>query len=97
MNTVTIYKVECTKAYQMSEQGAGYSLTPWGNNTDHYEGHNDGGRLYTFPEGYAVAECNGGTEEIYDEKGQHCSIVTHSSGRPELVSLTRSVVLKAVA
>lgn len=94
MNTVTIYKVECTKAYQMTEQGTGYSLSPWGNDTEYYEGHDDGGRLYTLPEGYTVAQCNGGTEEIYDEQGKHCSIVMHKSGLPELVSSTRTVVLK---
>ena len=93
MNTVTMYKVTCTKAYQMSEQGSGYSLRPWGSNTADYEGHDDGVENYTLPDGYTLAECNGGTEELYDEKGQYCSIVTHSSGLPELVSLTRSVVL----
>jgi len=93
MNTVTIYKVECTKAYQMNEQGTGYSLTPWGNNTDHYEGDDDGGRLYTLPEGYTVAQCNSDTNELYDEQGKHCSIVMHSSGLPEVVSTTRRKVL----
>ena len=99
MNTVTLYKVECTKAYQMSEQGSGYSLSPWsslspwGNNTAYYEGHDDGGRLYALPEGYTLAESQGGTDELFDEGGRPCVIVTHSSGLPELVSLTRSVVL----
>jgi hypothetical protein len=34
------------------------------------------------------------TEEIYDEQGHHCGIDRNSSGKPVLVSLTRSVVLK---
>jgi hypothetical protein len=81
----------------MSEQGTGYSLQPWGNNTDHYQGHDDGGKDYTLPEGYTIAQSNGGTVEIYDEQGNHCEIITHTSGLPELVSVTRSVVLKLVA
>ena len=94
MNTVTIYKVTCTKAYQISEQGTGYSLNPWGSNTAHYEGHDDGGKLYGLPEGYTVAESRGGTDELYDENVMHCSIVMHTSGLPEVVSVTYNIATK---
>jgi hypothetical protein len=83
---VTIYRIVCTRAYQMAEQGSGYSLRPWGENTPCYEGSDDGGREYLLPDGYTVAMSNGGTEEIYGPDGLHCAIVPHSSGLPQLVS-----------
>lgn len=86
MHTVKIYKVERTRAYQMAELGAGYSLRPWGNNTPYYDGDDDGGQEYVLPDGYEVAMSGVGTEEIYDRSGRCCAIVAHSSGRPQLVS-----------
>lgn len=74
MNTAKIYKITITKAYMMSEQGEGYSLRPWGNNTDYYEGYDDGGKYYELPEGYEVAECVTGDLQIYDTSNQYCTI-----------------------
>jgi hypothetical protein len=91
--TVTIYSVTCTKAYQMAEQGTGFSLRPWGGDTAHYEGTDDGGREYLLPEGHELAECNGGTVEIYDADGRHCPLGS-SYGRPALVTGDRLVVLR---
>ncbi len=96
MNSIKLYKTTCTKGYMACEQGTGYSLQPWGSNTAYYEGHDDGGKVYALPEGYTVEQSNGGTDEVYDENGMHCSIVNHSSGRPELVSVSRRVVLREV-
>lgn len=86
MATVTIYEVECTKAYMMCEQGTRFSLSPWGNNTEYYEGDDDGGWDYILPDGYTVATSNCGTKEIYDDHGNHCEIIRHRSGRPQLIS-----------
>ena len=86
MATVTIYKVDCTRAYMMSEQGTGYSLEPWGSNTDYYEGDDDGGREYVLPDGYKVAPNTIGEPCIWDAAGRHCIIMMHSSGLPQLVS-----------
>jgi len=94
MNTITLYKVTCTKAYQILEQGTGYSLRPWGDNTDHYEGYDDGGKLYGLPEGYTVETMQDDSTAIFDERQKHCDIVLHSNGLPGLVSSTRTVVLK---
>jgi len=50
---------------------------------------------YWLPPGYTVTESNGGTQEIYDDKGNHCEIIEHSSGRPQLIStMTHMPVLK---
>lgn len=86
MKTVKLYKITCTKAFVASaELGSGFSLTPWGNDTEYYEGYDDGGKDYILPDGYEVAKSNGGTMEIY--KGDVCcSIKSHSCRRPQLVS-----------
>ncbi len=83
-NTVKIYKVETTKGYMMSEQGIGFSLRPWGTNTEYYEGSDNGGQDYILPEGYEVHKMTDKQEEIFfgDE---HVDIVVHKSGRPQLI------------
>lgn len=51
-----------------------------------YEGYDDGGMEYELPAGYEVAQGNDEQPHIYDPNGNPCDIVTHSSGRPQLVS-----------
>ena len=85
MSTATIYKVTCTKAYMMSEQGTRYSLQPWIGNTVDYEGYDDGGSTYALPDGYEVAECNGGTLELYDPQGKRVEILD-DHGHPAIVT-----------
>ena len=87
MKTVKIYKITCTKAYQISEQGVGFSLKPWGENTDIIEGVDDDGRLYDLPDGFEVAESNFGDMEIYDKKGNHATITAApGDNAPSLVT-----------
>ena len=76
--TVTIYEIECSRAYSMSEQGVGYSLSPWGSNTEYYEGDDDGGEEYDLPDGFEVAESNAGTLEIYVPDGSHYSLTSNA-------------------
>lgn len=87
MNTVTIYQVSVTSGYMASECGTRYSLTPWGSDTEYYTGRDDGGREYVLPDGYTVAKTRLGDEAIYDMEDNECEITTHSSRRPQLVSL----------
>lgn len=75
MKTIKIYKITITKAYMMSEQGEGFSLTPWNGNNIDYEGYDDGGKEYFLPEGYEIAMSNSETLEIYNSAGQHCPLV----------------------
>ena len=85
MKKVKLYKVTCTESYMINEQGEGYKLYPWGNDTQDYKGHDDGGNYYVLPEGYEIAENNSGEVEIY--KGEkHCEILMHHSGLPQLIS-----------
>lgn len=88
MKTVKLYKVTCTKAYMMSEQGCGYSLIPWGSDTSYYEGYDDGGKEYALPDGYKIGESDAGDLAIYDADNKHCDIVTHKSGFPQIVGLS---------
>jgi hypothetical protein len=88
MSTVKIYKVTCTKAVMMDEQGSGFSLYPWGNNTDRYEGYDDGGLEYVLPDGFHLGTGGDGSKYIYpDGEDMPASMVTHSSGRPQLITV----------
>ena len=42
---------------------------------------------YILPAGYTMARSNSGTLEIYDAAGDHCVLVNHVSGRPQIVGL----------
>lgn len=84
MNTVTIYFAECTKAYQMVEQhGPSASLRPWGDNTEHYEGADDGGAQYVLPDGFSVDELKSGEEAIFNGN-DHYALAT-IQGQPALI------------
>lgn len=86
MTTIILYKITCTKAYMIGEQGESYSLRPWGNNTSYYEGHDDGGKKYILPEEIEIGEDKYGETMLFDADGHHVSITVHEpSGRPQLV------------
>lgn len=85
MNTVKIYEVTRTKTYQMSEQGTGFSLVPWGENTEYYEGYDDGGKDYILPDGYEVADDTNDQPHIYDNKGDYCELITYG-GSPAIIT-----------
>ena len=77
MERVTIFKITVTKAYVASmELGSHFSLSPWGSDTDHYEGYDDGGKQYALPEGFSVAESNSGSFEFYGPDGDHYAMAT---------------------
>ena len=83
--TARLYLVTCDNGYMMDEQGSHYSLTPWGNDTRYYQGHDDGGVLYNLPAGYHVGIGKDEQEHIYNSADCPAEIVTHSSGLPQLV------------
>ena len=85
MSTVKIYKVTRTKAYMMSEQGTGFSLTPWGNNTPDYEGYDDGGKDYTLPDGFTVETGNDEQKHIYNTNNKCCELFS-SKGHPAIMT-----------
>ena len=92
MTTVKLYQITVTKSYMMDEQGTGFSLKPWGDNTIHYEGYDDGGKEYQLPEGYELSETTMGELAIFDNKGEYCKIV--GADVPTLVSGLGQVKLK---
>jgi len=71
-NTVKLYKITQTKAFQMSEQGEGYSLEPYHSGSNYYEGEDDGGKDHILPEGYSVGESVMDEPQIYNSKGEYC-------------------------
>lgn len=85
----TIYKVTCTKAYQMCEQGSGFSLGGWGSNTSYYEGDDDGGKEYELPANVETGETQDGCAALFEKipGARALSIMPHQSGRPQLVGL----------
>jgi hypothetical protein len=78
IQTIRIYRVECTEAFTMYELGAGYSLEPWGKDTDYYKGGDDGGEEYQLGPGYEVADDMTGTPQIYNAAGHVCMLVGHT-------------------
>ena len=91
-NTVKLFKVICTNAYQMSEQGENYSLSPWGRDTEYYQGFDDGGKQYILPEGYSVSDSTMGELQIYDDKGEYC-IVDKKFNSPCLITSEGEIML----
>ncbi|MGN0037792.1 MAG: hypothetical protein ACI36Y_01450 [Coriobacteriales bacterium] len=65
-----VYRVWVFKAPSMEETGAFWSLQPWGCDTEHYSGDDDGGHLYELPDGVHVGEDLNGLKGIFlDEAG----------------------------
>jgi len=86
MANVKIYKVTCTRGFVASlEQGAGFSLEPWGNNTVDYDGYDDGGTSYTLPDGYDIDCDSYGVPHIYNADGNYCALV-EVNGNPAIVT-----------
>lgn len=88
---IKIYKVACTKGYQLAECQSNFSLSPWGNNTVYYEGHDDGGMFYDLPEGFELGETEDGTSAIY-RGTEHYSLST-CFGRPTITNGVETFVL----
>lgn len=90
--TVKIYTVVCTEAYQMSETGERFSLSPWGKDTDRYKGYDDGGKDYILPAGYTVELSQEDIPMIFFEN-QLITLVSYN-GRPALQHYSNTVPLK---
>ena len=95
MAEIKIYKITRTKTYMMDELGEGYSLEPWGSNTDQYEGYDDGGKIYMLPDGYKVAESNAGDMHIYNAGGNYCPLTSKFTS-PAIVDGDKVIMLPKV-
>jgi hypothetical protein len=96
MKKVTIYKITVTKAYVASmELGTRYSLSPWGENTTEYEGYDDGGHQYELPEGFFVAESQGGSLEFYGANDAHF-VLASAENLPMLTDGDQDIILHKV-
>jgi len=92
---IIIYEITCTYSYMMDEQGICYSLEPWGSNTKHYKGYDDGGQEYILPDGYRLAYNKYGERKIFDPTGRYVSI-RHDGGNPMLVTPRKAIRLSRV-
>ena len=90
---IKLFKITTTNAYQMVEQGEGYSLSPWSGDNKDYQGYDDGGRDYTLPEGYGVAESREGECRIYNARGEYC-LLGKKSNNPCLITSDGEIILK---
>ena len=93
LNKVRIFKINCEKAYMMSEQGAGLSLIPWGDNTEYYVGFDDGGTVYDLPEGFELNFTQSGELAIY-KGSEHADLVLQYGRTASLVTSGGIVLLK---
>lgn len=61
------------------------------------EGNGDYAKDFLVPEGYTIGETVGGEPAIFDAADKHVEIIMHSSGKPQLVGISREwPVLKDV-
>ena len=95
---ITIYTKTCTQAYMAScELGTGYSLTPWGNDTIHYTGYDDGGVEYILPPEYELCEMEWGSFEIFRRAdGTHCHFFTENN-RPAIINADGNTIILSMA
>jgi hypothetical protein len=94
LNKVRIFKINCEKAYMMSEQGAGLSLIPWGDNTEYYVGSDDGGTVYDLPEEFELSFTQSGELAIYKGGSEHADLVLQYGRTASLVTSGGIVLLK---
>ena len=94
MKTVKIYTYDITEATSIHEQGNGISLAPWGNDTSHIKGNDDGGKDYMLPSDFEVANDTSGQLQIYDNNGEYCEL-TLRDGKPTLITLGGIISLRA--
>lgn len=65
---ITGHKVTCTQGYRIDEQGTGYSLQPWGQNTPYFEGYSEPVEV-DLNDRYEVADSAMGEPMIYPKDG----------------------------
>jgi hypothetical protein len=94
MSKVKIYKITCTKAYQISEQGEYFSLESWNSGSIYYQDFDDGGKEYELPEGFELSETIDGTPAIY--KGKNHYSLTKYYNSPMLTNGFDNIVLKQI-
>lgn len=93
MKTVKIYRVECTTGVMIGEEGWGFSLEPWGNDTAMIQGDDDGGVNYDMPDGLHVGQSKSHSKEFFAESGEHCPLTTIDD-LPVVIVGSREIILQ---
>ena len=89
MTIVTIYKITCATVTDDPIQG--FNLEKWGANGGFLAGRDDGGKSYVLPDGYTLKKTG-----IFDPDNLHCDLYIHETDMPELISVSRTAVLRHV-
>ena len=84
MAKATIYTITVTKACEGGDQGTYYSLNPWCGNSLLYEGHDDGGKVFSLPEGIAVGKDRNGGRILYEAASGRAVEIDSVNGSPVL-------------
>jgi len=80
---ITLYYNRQDKAYMMDEIGAGWSLEPYGDDTDYYSGETEEEAEFILPDGYRLGESKYGETMIFCGD-TYCPIITDRHGNPRL-------------
>lgn len=101
-----VYKVTCTKAYMIEEQGESFSLSPWNGDTnkrgwqqlytDYYDGYDDGGREYLLPHGFKLDEFANGSFGIFDAADNYYRLSSVDNNTPILVGSDKIIYIQSL-
>jgi len=91
MATITLYRNAQRAAYRADEVGEGWSLEPYGDDTEYYSGETVEEEEFVLPEGHRLGETIYGEPAIY-RGDDHCPLVT-MQGTPCLCSGGRTLAL----
>jgi hypothetical protein len=84
MAKAIIYTITVTKACEGHDQEIFYSLNPWCENSLFYEGHDDGGKAFSLPEGIAVGRGPNGDRILYEKTSGRSVEISSRNGAPVL-------------
>lgn len=89
--TITLYYARQYQAYMMSEQGEGWGLEPYGNDTAYYKGETIYQADFYLPRGVTLGKTKYEEKALFDEKNVYCEIMTQKNApnHPYLIGAKR--------
>ena len=84
MAKTIIYTITVTKTSEAAHQETFYSLNPWCSNHLYHEGHDDGGKVFSLPEGIAVGRDRSGGRILYEKSSGRSVEICAMRGSPVL-------------
>ena len=84
MAKATIYTITVSTACEDNEQETYYSLNPWCGDHPYHEGHDDGGKVFSLPDGIAVGRDRNGGRILYEKSSGRSVEISEIKGSPVL-------------